>query len=220
MKIPLFNIPDKPLTAATQDHLPIAHVVDGVCLLKDGSACVIVESTSLNFGLLSENEQTAVIAAYAAFLNSLTFPVQIVVRTQRKDISVYMEFLDEEQKKITNPKLAALMIDYRKFIAETVKKKNVLGKRFLIVVPFSNLELGISKSFSSSTKGGGPLPFTKEYVLDKAKIILYPRRDHVIRQARRAGLEMRQLSTQELIELYYDVYNQEPPAPQKRSEIQ
>src|SRR3989344_1651391 len=96
IKIPLLSTPDTPLKATTQEHLPIADIVDGVILNKDGSACLILESTSLNFGLLSEREQVAVMSAYAAFLNSLTFPIQILVRSQRKDISVYMEYLDEE----------------------------------------------------------------------------------------------------------------------------
>ena len=166
-----------------------------------------MESTSLNFGLLSEKEQAAVIAAYAAMINSLTFSIQIVVLTQRKDITSYLTFLDEQAKKITQPLLAKLMQGYRNFIMDSVKKKNVLGKRFFVVLYLSPLELGVGKSVVALTKRTGPLPFTKSYVIKKAKITLYPRRDHLIRQAGR------------LIDLYHSVYNPEHPAVKKEPEV-
>lgn len=215
MKIPFLTIPDKPIVASSQKHLPIADITDDIVLYKDGGAAIVLESTSLNFGLLSEKEQQAVIAAYAALLNSLSFPIQIVVRSQRKDISSYMKYLDDAAKRIKNPKLAQIMQDYQAFVSETTKKKNVLGKRFFIVIPFSPLELGVTKSILAITKRGGPLPFPKPYVIKKAKISLYPRRDHLIRQAGRLGIKLRQLSTQELVSLFYSVYNPEKPASKK-----
>jgi len=209
LKIPYLTIPDTALNSTTQDHLPIADICDDIVLYKNGGAALVMESTSLNFGLLSDKEQQAVIAAYAALINSLSFSIQIVVRSQRKDITSYLKYLDESAKKIANPKLLGLMKGYRSFILESIKKKNVLGKKFYIVIPFSQLELGVAKSFQSVTKRKGPLPFPKSYVIKKAKIILYPKRDHLIRQAGRLGLKLRQLSDNELTELLYNVYNPE-----------
>ena len=218
MKIPYLSIPDIPLTAPTHYHLPISDITDDIVLYKDGGAALVMESTSLNFSLLSEKEQEAVIAAYAALLNSLSFAIQIVIRTQRKDISNYLVYLDESAKKIANPKLAVLMQGYKNFIVESIKKKNVLGKKFYIVIPFSSLELGVAKSFGSFVKRAGPLPFPKSYVVKKAKVVLYPKRDHLIRQAGRLGLKLRQLNTQQLIELFFSVYNPEQPAVKKEDE--
>lgn len=218
MKIPYLSTPDVPLSAPSQEHLPIADITDDILLYKDGGAALVMESTSLNFGLLSEKEQEAVIAAYAALLNSLSFSMQIVVRTQRKDISSYLKYLDLAAQKIKNPKLASLMNRYRGFIVESVKKKNVLGKRFYIIIPFSQLELGVTKSFLSVTKRKGPLPFPESYVIKKAKIVLYPRRDHLVRQAGRLGLRLKQLTTNELVELFYTIYNPEIPTV-KRIEV-
>jgi hypothetical protein len=215
MKIPYLSTPDVPLTSTSQAHLPIAEVTDDIVLYKDGGAALAMESTSLNFGLLSVQEQEAVIAAYAALLNSLSFSVQIVIRTQRKDISSYLLFVDEAAKKITSPKLANLMAGYRRFILDSIKKKNVLGKRFYIVIPFSPLELGVTKSILTTTRHGGPLPFPRSYVIKKAKVILYPRRDHLIRQAGRLGIRLRQLNVNELVTLFFGVYNPEPPAVKK-----
>jgi hypothetical protein len=219
IKIPYLTLPDKPITSTTQVHLPIADITNDIVIYKDGGAALVMESTSLNFGLLSERERAAVIAAYAAMINSLSFSVQIVVRTQRKDISSYLTFLDEQAKKITHPLLSKLMAEYRGFITESVKKKNVLGKRFYVVLYLSPLELGFGKSVASITKRGGPLPFPKSYVIKKAKITLYPRRDHLIRQAGRLGIKFKQLTTAGLIDLYYAVYNPEPPAVKKEPEV-
>ncbi|RLC30602.1 hypothetical protein DRH13_04120 [Candidatus Woesebacteria bacterium] len=218
MKIPFLNIPDKPISAPSQKHLPIADIVDDLVMYKDGGAAIIMETTSLNFGLLSEKEKQAVIAAYAALLNSLSFAIQIIIRSQRKDISNYMEYLDEASNKIQNPKLAGIMTDYKSFVSETIKKKNVLGKRFFIIIPFSSLELGITKSALSIAKKG-LLPYPKSYAIKKAKVTLYPKRDHLIRQAGRLSIKLKQLSTSELIELFYDVYNPEMPMTKSKEEI-
>jgi hypothetical protein len=215
INVPYLNLPDKPLTAPSQKHLPIADITDDTVLYKDGGAAIVMESSSLNFGLLSEKEQQAVIAAYAALLNSLSFPTQIVVRSKRKDIGRYMNYLEEAQVNIQNEKLRSIMDSYKNFISETIKKKNVLGKKFYIIIPFSPLELGVAKSFLSTTKGSKPLPFPKSYVIKKAKVSLYPKRDHVIRQAGRLGLQLYQLSTNDLIQLFYDIYNPEKPATKK-----
>ena len=213
--IPLLNLPDTPLTAPIQKHMQIADITDDLVLFKDGGAAIVLESTSLNFGLLSEKEQSAVIAAYAALINSLSFPLQIVVRSERKNISSYINYLDVHAKTISNPKLASLMAGYRAFILDTVKKKNVLGKRFFLVIPFSALELGVTKSMLSLTKRSGPLPYPKSYVIKKAKVSLYPKRDHLLRQARRLGLKLNQQSTDDLVKLFYHFYNPEKPIAKK-----
>lgn len=217
-KIPYIGTPDRPITTTTLDHIPISDITGDIVLYKDGGAAIVMETSSLNFGLLSEKEQQAVVAAYSALINSLSFSLQIVIRTQRKDISKYLQYFDEQSSKITNPKLAAITADYKKFITESIKKKTVLGKRFYIVIPFSPLELGVTKSAQSILKKG-PLPFPKSYVMKKAKITLYPKRDHIMRQAGRLGLKLKQLKTQDLIQLYYSINNPKSPAVKKEIKI-
>lgn len=214
IKIPFISTPDKAIVATTQDYIPIADIVDDVVLYKNGGASLVMESTSLNFALLSENEQEAVIAAYAGLLNSFNFPAQIVVRSQKKDISSYMNYLTEAEKEIKNPKLARLMGNYKNFILEAVKKKNVLSKRFYLAIPFTPYELGATQSMQTALSPGQkntPLPFPKSYVVRKAKIALYPKRDHLIRQAGRIGLRLNPLTKDQLIELLFDIYNPDPP---------
>ena len=215
-KIPYLNLPDTPIVSTTQAFVPIADITEDIVVFKDGGASLVLESSSLNFSLLSEKEQQAVIIAYGALLNSLSFPIQIVVRSQIKDISKYLDYLAEARAKIQNPKLLATIDSYRKFITETVKKTNVLGKNFYIVIPFSPLELGVGKSAAALTKKKGPLPFPKSLVVKKAKVSLYPKRDHLIRQAARLGLRLRQLTTEELVLLYYNLFNAAPPTVTKK----
>ena len=209
--IPILGSPDTPLKSSTWKHLPISDICEDIVLYKDGGAALIMESSSLNFSLLSQREQGAVVASYAALINSLSFSIQIMVRSQKKDITSYLKHLDEVYTQQKNQKLSNLMQGYKNFILTSIKKKNVLGKKFYIIIPFSFLELGVGKSIKSTIKGGGPLPYPKSYVIKKAKIILYPKRDHLIRQAGRLGIRLKQLTDFELISLFYNIYNPKPP---------
>ena len=192
-KIPFLSIPDKPIKISTQEYLPIADIVNDMVIFKDGGVAIVMESTALNFGLLSDKEQEAVIAAYAALLNSLSFAIQLAIYSKRKDIRNYLEHIDRAYSKTTNPKLAGMIESYKKFVEETTKKKNVLEKKFYIIIPLSPYELGVSKSFISATKRGKKLPFPKSFVVQKANTVLIPRRDHLSRQIGRLGLRLTQL---------------------------
>lgn len=196
------------IRGSTQDHLEVADVRDDLVVLKDGSVALVVKVSAVNFGLLSEREQEAIIYAYANLLNSLNFAIQIVIRSQQKDISHYVALLNDEEKKSNNPLLAAQIRNYREFITKTVKENNVLDKKFYIVIPFSSLELGVG-----STAGGllkkdkKTLPLPMQTIVEKAKLSLLPKRDHILRQLGSLGLRSKQLTSAELIELFYEIYN-------------
>jgi hypothetical protein len=211
------------IRGSTQEHLPIEDIVDGLVILKDGSCAAVLQISSVNFDLLSEREQSALVFAYGGILNSLNFPIQIVISSRTKDVSIYLDNLKKVEENQSNPLLKERISFYRKFIEETVKKNDVLSKSFYVVIPFSILELGI-KSMSSQMFGGMPtlakkttkeLPFSKDYILEKAKASLEPKKDHLSRLFSRLGLEIRPLNTKELIELFYRIYNEETEANQK-----
>lgn len=215
------------IRGTTQDHLPIEDIVDNMVLLKDGSCVSVMQISSVNFDLLSEREQSALVFAYGGILNSLNFPIQIVVYSNAKDVTYYLNNLKNAQEKQENPLLKERISYYRKFIEETVKKNDVLSKAFYVVLPFSILELGI-KGMQSQVFGGIPaftkkeakgLPFEKDYILDKAKASLAPKKDHLARLFSRLGLEIRTLNTKELIELFYRIYNEETANTQKIQSI-
>ena len=204
----MIDITKMAIKGSTQDHLPMADVASDLVILKDGGAVLIIRVWAVNFGLLSEAEQEAIIYAYAGLLNSLNFAIQIVIRSQQKDISSYVEQLVEAEKSQTNPLLAKQIVDYRQFIVDTVKQNNVLDKKFYIAIPFSSYELGVSGSTAGilpKRKKGLPAPVAT--IVEKARVSLVPKRDHILRQLGRLGLKAKQLTNPELIELFYDVYN-------------
>jgi len=128
------------------------------------------------------------------------------------------------EEKQLNPSLKERISQYRKFIEETVKKSDVLSKSFYIAITFSALELGIKAGGVKGVKMFLPqkkqeLPFTKEYILEKAKANLEPKRDHLLRLFSRLGLEIKPLNNKEIIDLFYRTYNEETAINQKVSNV-
>lgn len=179
--------------STTQKHLSIADIKDDIVLLKDGGGALVLQVSAVNFGLLSEREQIAIISSFAQMLNSLSFSIQIVVTSERLNISSYLNLLDQAEKAQNNPLLSALITSYKQFIQTTIKENEVLDKKFYIVIPLSKLELGI-------------IP-TKEALYQKVKTVLLPRRDQIFRQLNRVGLKATQLSSGHLLELFFNIYN-------------
>ncbi|MDQ3238938.1 MAG: hypothetical protein M3P33_00280 [bacterium] len=204
------------IKASTQEHLEIDEIYDDLVLLKSGGATLVIQTTAVNFGLLSEPEQDAIIYAYAGLLNSLSFPIQIVVRSKRMDVSSYLESLVKWEQKQANEKIRIQIKKYREFISSTIRENNVLDKKFFVVIPMFPEELGIGGasplSFGSAKK---QTKYSNEFILDRAKNSLFPKRDHLMRQLARLGLKATHLATQQLIELYYDIYNPSVTGAQK-----
>ncbi|MFA5749774.1 MAG: hypothetical protein WC895_00940 [Candidatus Shapirobacteria bacterium] len=211
------------IKGSTQEHLPIEDIVDGVVIMKDGSCSIVMQISSVNFDLLSEAEQSALVFAYGGILNSLNFPLQIVIKSSTKDVGVYLKNLIEVENKQTNNLLKERIKSYRKFIEETVKKNDVLSKSFYVIVKFSVLELGIKSAgkqtfktiFNPNKNLNTGLPYPKEYILEKAKASLEPKKDHLVRLFSRLGLEIKPLTNKELIELFYKIYNEDVAGNQK-----
>lgn len=202
------------IKASTQEHLDIFTIENDLVVLKDGSCATVLQTTAINFDLLSEEEQDAIMYAYAGLLNSLSFVIQVLVRSQRKDISTYLELLDNRIQQTPSQKVKESVIRYRRFVKSLVKEKRVLEKQFYIVIPFSSLELGITTSaFNPFAKRPQKPPFALDYIFDKAVITLNPRRDHLIHQLARIGLKSHQLTTNELITLFHNEYNLQNTSP-------
>jgi len=202
------NPAQAPIKASTQEHLDLEDVKDNIAILKDGSCFIILQTNAVNFDLLSESEQDATIYAYACLLNSLSFPIQLFIHSRQKDISSYLKLLKKQRLKQKNEKLKQQIIQYQQFIEKMVKENEVLDKKFYVVIPFSTFELGVSKTIKKKVLGKkNELPFPKDYILQKAKTHLFPKRDHIIKQFTRLGLKIFQLNTKQIIELFYDIYN-------------
>lgn len=191
---------------STQKHLLIYTTKDDIIITKDGSAQLIIETGAVNFGLLSEREQLAIIDVFAQTLNSLSFPIQIVIHSQRLDITSYINLLDNALVKQSNPLLQRLMVLYKQFVQNLVKENDVLDKKFYIVVPVSYLEIGLGLG-STDDK------------LKKIKALLMPRRDQLLRLLGRVGIKASQLKTDQLVNLFYTAYNRQEGIQSKQIEI-
>jgi len=199
--------------ASTQEHLDIEDIKDSIVLLKNNAAAAVIQTTAVNFDLLSEVEQDAIIASYSQLLNSLAFPIEVVVRSKKMDISAYLENLVGVENNQTNPYLKEQIKNYRQYVADLISKNEVLDKRFYIVIPYQEISLKPNLSlldvllrfFGITQKH--TVRVNKRYLLDKSKIALEPKIDQIIKQLSRIGIKGRLLSTQELVELFYGIYN-------------
>jgi hypothetical protein len=182
--------------ASTQQFIPIEDIRDDLVFLKNGGVSLVISTSAVNFGLLFETEQISIIEAFAGLLNSLSFPIQIVISSKRLDVASYLTVLDEAMKKQVSPLLREMTMKYRGFVESIIKENNVLDKQFYVCINAPAIELGV-------------LPKNAEDRTKKAMTLLMPRRDHLIRQLGRLGLKARQLNTVELVKLFYEIYN--PP---------
>lgn len=196
--------------APSQQLLEIAEIRDGVVVLKDGSMQAVLMVSSLNFALKSEDEQNAIVYAYQDFINSLGFPVQIIVSSRKTDITPYLEQVRRRRERQKNELLRLQMDEYINFVSELVKNSNIMSKTFLVVIPFTVQQSKKEGFFSRLLKGvksvGGKGKMTdEEFGHNKAQ--LFQRAEQVAVGLRGIGLRMVPLQSQELIELFYNWYN-------------
>src|SRR3990167_9462964 len=131
------------IKASTQDHLDLEDITEDLIILKTGWVALVLTTTAINFDILSEAEQDATIYAYGALLNSLSFPVQVLIRSKKADISAYFAHLGESLASQPNPDLKHQIQKYMDFIQATVQQRTVLDKKFYLIINFSTLELGV-----------------------------------------------------------------------------
>lgn len=203
--------PSPQTSATTQKFLQIFDIRNNLVVLKSGHVSTILTINAINFGLLAEEEQDAVMYAYAGLLNSLNFPIQIVINSQTKDVTRYLSLLKQQEEITASQMLRHRIRVYREFVSNLIQERNVLDKKFYVVVPASGLELGFTtaKGFLPGQAVADFSQIEKSVIVERAKTVLDPRRDHLINQFARIGLYARELETQEIIRLFYVRYNPE-----------
>ena len=203
---------------STQETLQIAEIRDGVVILKDGSFKAVVKAEAINFELMSLDEQEAIEYAYQSFLNSLYFPIQISIQSRRVDSEAYLKKIQANLKQQNNMLLSVLTEDYLDFIDDLIESTDIMNKNFYVVVPFYNNEFtkeaaanagkSIFHRLKNFKKKVSPL-IIDEKTLDKARKELRYRIQTVLEGLRNCGVHGQPMSTQELIEMYYEYYNPE-----------
>jgi len=199
---------------STQEHLDIEDVRDDLIILRNGNAAALLQVSAVNFDLLSESEQDALIYAFAGLINSLTFPIQVLIRSKRVDITNYLFKLAEAKKAAHNPNLAGQIEKYENFIRELVTKNQILDKRFYVIIPYLTINLSQIKSLGGLFGQKKPV-LNKWQTLEKALVTLEPKVAHLNDQLSRLGIKSVRLTTAEIVELLYDLYNPELAREQK-----
>ncbi|MEX2007509.1 MAG: hypothetical protein WD992_01935 [Candidatus Levyibacteriota bacterium] len=193
-------------TASTQKFIEIEGIEGNIAYFSGGNASLAIEVTATNFALLSKGEQEAKIASYVAFLNSLSFPIQIFIRNKQLDISSYLKLLEAQEASEQNPLVKERIRLYRGFVGNLVKVNMVLDKNFYIVVSYSHLEKGIGAAAKSMKHGGGP---SSDFA-GNAKASLHTKAQAIQSQLQSLNLKTKVLSQNELLQLFYEAYNGDP----------
>lgn len=210
-------------TAATQQYVQISEIRDDTVILGDGSLRQIIKVTPIPTELRSQKEQEAVVYQFRSFLNALRFPVQIVIQGRRVDLSKYVQKLQTVAMEEQNELLKIQLADYIDFIERLASEVNIMDRTFYVVVPHSKVvsDATTKKSFIDKLLGGKK---TKETVFtteefQELRAQLVEKTQIVSGRLESMGVRSQSLNTQELIELFYNVYNPEEASSQQVQDL-
>ncbi len=196
---------------ATQEFVPIKEVRDGIIVLKDDALRAIVLANSINLSLKSYDEQKATIMQFQNFLNTLDFPVQISVQSRRLDIRPYLLLLENRIKLQSEPLLKLQTKEYIEFIRNFTESVSIMTKSFFITVPYTHTSLqsstsgGFSKFFKRQTDAEESIASKADFEEKRSQL---EQRVSVIQQGLgRCGIKSAQLGTEEVVEVFYKVFN-------------
>lgn len=219
-KIQSKNRPGKP-AESTQKYLSIAEIKDGAIVMKDRSLRAVIAVSSTNYALKSEEEQNALTAAYQGFLNSLDFPIQVLIHSRVLDINNYLENLRTQSINQTNELLRIQTAEYIEYVGKLVDFASIMSKNFYVVVPYyaGNVKETFTGKFLRFLNPAANIA-GKEEKFEHAKIKLDERSGHVVSALGGMGLRSFVLNTEELIELVYQSYNFDTASSFHGSEMQ
>ena len=194
---------------SSQDLVPIKEVRDGVVIMKDGSLRTVIMASSVNFALKSLEEQQSIIFQFQNFLNSLNFDVEIVIQSRKFDITPYINLLGNRQKEQTNDLLKIQTKEYIQFIRTFTEQYDIMTKNFFVVIPYSPLKINVGKGVFNKKKKQDDVG-----TFETSRSQLEQRVGVVQQGLVRSGVRVVQLGTEELIEVYYQLFN--PGTSEKR----
>lgn len=197
---------------STQQFLEIDQIKDGIVILRNKSLRGVMMVNSINFALMSEDEQNAVIGQFQSFLNSLDFPLQIIIQSRRLNITSYLDKLKDLENRQSNDLLRTQIIEYRNFINEIVSGGSIMNKSFYVVVPFQTnvlTEAGAGKGKDKKSGKPKPAPGLAQEQFSQSKSQLLQRMEFVALGLRRCGLQCVPLNSLELAEFFWSSHHLE-----------
>ncbi|MEI6528380.1 MAG: hypothetical protein WCO10_01770 [bacterium] len=196
---------------ATQEFVPIKEVRDGIVIMKDGSMRAVIAVSSLNFALKSNDEREALIYQFQNFLNSLDFSVQISIQSRALDIRPYLATLEKQYNAQINDLLKIQIREYISFVRSFTEEVNIMRKSFYVVIPFTPTLLNTKKEGGLlSSLGFGAKNKTKTSETDsfnESRTQLEQRLGVVQQGLLSCGLRSAQLGTEEIVEVFYKLFN-------------
>lgn len=198
-------------TQSTKELVSIADIKDSIVLLKNGSLRAVIEVSAVNFELRSEEEQTGILQNFQRFLNSVDFPLQMIVNSRQLNMDIYLKTVDAVAESATNELLKIQAMEYSKFVKELLELSNIMTKHFYVVLPFYVYETpsktGILESAKSMLSKSKTVIQIKPEQLETYRTQLMQRAELILDGLIGIGLKARLMEGQELNNLYYSLYN-------------
>jgi hypothetical protein len=196
----------------TQIYMKISEIRDDTLVLKNGGIRAVLNVSSINFNLKSEEEQNSIIYSYQGFLNTLEFPIQVVIRSKKLDIDAYLDKLKKIGEKQPNPLLQRQTFEYVEYIAKLVEYADIMQKEFFVVVPYDPYraqKVNMIQKFMQSLQAKDSYDTIKHRheEFETLKKSLNQRVSTVKVGLENCGIKVTQLTTKDLIELFYNTYN-------------
>lgn len=199
-------------SAASQDFVAIKDIRDGVVILKSGQLCSVLLASSVNFALKSTDEQQAILQQFQSFINTLDFSLQIYVQSRRLNIEPYLALLGTREANQDNDLMRIQLREYIEFIRTFTSEVDVMSKNFFVVVPYSPAPINIKKGLTSLFAGSPErvaAPIDQQF--EEHRIQLEQRVALVVEGLSGAGVRTITLKTDDLVELFYHIYNPSDP---------
>jgi type IV secretory pathway VirB4 component len=197
----------------TQTFVPIKEVKDGIAVLKDDSLRAILMVSSLNFALKSDDERQSILYQFQNMLNSLDFSVQIYIQSRRLDIRPYLALLEQRQKEVVEELLKIQIREYIGFVRSFTEANNIMTKGFFVVIPYTPAIIHSGKGGLPQIPGFGKKKTVVEQkkqtgdIFEENRTQIEQRISIVEEGLIRSGLRAARLGTDEVIELFYKIFN-------------
>lgn len=196
------------ISAASQDFVTIKTIKDNVVVLKSGQICSVLLASSVNFALKSSEEQEAILHQFQVFLNSIDFSLQMFVQSRRLNIEPYMAILKTRESDQDNDLMRIQLREYMEFIRSFTEEVDVMTKSFFVVVPYSPTPINVTKGITSLFTGGvKKTSLSSDQNFEEHKTQLDQRVSLVVEGLSGIGVRTVPLKTDDLVELYYHIYN-------------
>ena len=193
--------------ARTQDFVPIKEIRDNVVIQKSGQMVMILLASSVNFALKSADEQQAILQQFQQFLNTLDFSLQIHMQSRRLNVEPYLAVLAALEDKQDNDLMRIQLKEYIEFIRAFTADVDVMSKNFFVVVPYTAAKVNLSKGLGIFSPGGGTSRSMADSTFEEYRTQLEQRVSLITDGLARLGVRTIVLGKDELVELYYHIYN-------------